>query len=84
MEQNLVVMTTEQLNELITTAIQQAVTNSNQPTILPDLMDEHEVREILKVAHSTLWLWGKRGILKPNKIGGRNFWNKKDVLSLIG
>ena len=42
-----------------------------------------QVCEKLGIAKSTLWLWQKRGIIAPKKVGGHNRYALSDIVRLL-
>lgn len=47
-----------------------------QPT---EYLTRKEVSELLKCDLSTLWLWSKKGKLKPYGIGNRTYYKRNEI-----
>jgi hypothetical protein len=50
---------------------------------LPDLYPEKAISRAFKVSGSALYRWRKAGILKPIRIGTRNFYRAEDIQRLV-
>lgn len=46
------------------------------------LLTKQQVMELLGVSSTTLWLWERKGYLKPVKIGRKVFYSPKDIDNL--
>lgn len=47
------------------------------------LISVPETRELLRVSDTTLWRWGKSGLLCPVSVGGRKLYRMSDVQRII-
>ena len=47
-----------------------------------ELMTRQQVMDYLNIKQTTLWMWEKKGILSPCKIGRKYFYSKSDILAL--
>ncbi|MDE6755171.1 MAG: helix-turn-helix domain-containing protein [Muribaculaceae bacterium] len=74
------------LNDLQTfaTSLPQGRQNSTAEISGPDdeLMTRQQVMVYLKIKETTLYNWGKQGLLMPRKINRKCYYNKKDILAL--
>lgn len=74
------------LDDLLTfaTALLQGVLNKPDIASEPDdeLMTRQQVMAYLKIKATTLYNWGKQGILTPRKIKRKCYYSKNDILSL--
>lgn len=43
----------------------------------------NEVKGLLKISHTTLWIWSKKGIIKSHKISGRLRYKRSEVLTAL-
>ena len=54
---------------------------------MPDLKDEYmtseQLQELLHVGRNAIWKMGKRGDLKPIKVGRRNLYKADDVREFL-
>ncbi|KAF2955839.1 helix-turn-helix domain-containing protein [Marinitoga sp. 38H-ov] len=48
-----------------------------------ELLTRNEVMELFKISAPTIYRWGKKGILKPIKIGKKVFYKKSDIEKLL-
>ena len=46
-------------------------------------MTREEVKDLLGVCDTTLWMWAKRKVLVPHKVGRRCFYKKSDVMAMF-
>lgn len=74
------------LNDLLTFAntLLQGVLNKPVTSSEPDdeLMTRGQVMTYLGIKETTLYNWGKQGILTPTKINRKYYYNKSDILAL--
>lgn len=75
------------MRTLISEEIQKA---NNHLAIKPDknddfnkILSKEEVCNILKVCPTTLYLWDKKGIFVPKKIGRRVYYLNSDVIAKL-
>lgn len=47
------------------------------------LMAAEDVAAALKVSSTTLWRWGKQGVLHPVKIGGGVYYRQDEIRDII-
>ena len=87
-------MTADQLQEIVTGAISEAVSRLKLTTTPPPapaarpveedgLMTRKEVCKLLHVTTPTVWKWGNTGKLTPVRVDGMVRYRRADVLSLI-
>ena len=74
-------LTPEELKNLISEAIKNI--NPNPVEKEAELMSRKEVAEYFQISLPTLRSWNLRGVISSFKIGGRRYYNKKEVESLI-
>lgn len=48
------------------------------PLVLQD-----KVADDLKVSGTTLWRWGRKGVLHPVKIGGKVYYRKAEIEAIV-
>lgn len=70
----------EALIKLTRKELEQQITDANTETY----PSSEQVAKILDVDISTLWRWGKRGVLTPIKVGGKNRYRMSDVKQILG
>lgn len=78
-----VCVTLADLNEFVEEKIIKAAANAKQVESQEIFLTVHEVCEMLRVSHSTLWRWGKSGYLCPVKIGRTSMYRQNDVRDLL-
>jgi len=44
-----------------------------------ELMSTNELIAYLSVTRSTIFHWTRNGIIKPRKLGGKNFYKKSEI-----
>jgi len=80
----LVIISTDQLRELITDAVDKAFKEVNQDTFTDrDLMTRWETAELLKVSLVSIRSWSQKGLIQPYTIGGRVFFKRSEVESAL-
>lgn len=74
------------LSDLMTfaTTLLEGMQNSTADTSEPEdeLMTRQQVMAYLDIKETTLYNWGKQGILTPTKINRKCYYSKKDILAL--
>lgn len=61
-------------------------TNKNelkQEATNKEFLSTKEVSELLNISKVTCWQWGKKGILKPLRIGNRVLYRRSDIIASI-
>jgi len=80
----LVIISTDQLRELITEAVAKAFNEVNKDTFTDrDLMTRKETAQLLSVSLVSLNVWSKKGIIQPYAIEGRVFFKRSEVESAL-
>ena len=80
----LVIISTDQLKELITEAVAKAFDEVNKETFTDkDLMTRKETAQLLSVSLVSLNAWSKKGIIQPYAIEGRVFFKRSEVESAL-
>ena len=63
--------------------MEQLKANENKSTTKENLLSTEEVRAIFHVQNTALWMWAKRGYLKPIKLGNKNYYKQSDINALL-
>jgi hypothetical protein len=80
----LVIISREELKELITEAVSKAFDEVNKDTFADkDLMTRKETAQFLNVSLVSLNIWSKKGIIQPYAIEGRVFFKKSEIESAL-
>jgi len=80
----LVIISRDDLKELITEAVTKAFDEVNKDTFTDrDLMTRKQTAEFLNVSLVSLNIWSKKGIIQPYAIEGRVFFKKSEVESAL-
>jgi hypothetical protein len=80
----LVIISRDDLKELITEAVTKAFDQVNKDTFTDrDLMTRKQTAEFLNVSLVSLNIWSKKGIIQPYAIEGRVFFKKSEVESAL-
>lgn len=48
-----------------------------------EVMTAKEVKQVLRVDRTTIWRYGRNGLLNPIKIGRRNYYKVKEIKVLF-
>jgi excisionase family DNA binding protein len=73
----------EEFNELITSAVNNALKNQTQQKVQSSedvLLSRQETASYLKISLVTLHEWTNQGILKSYKIGGRVYYKQDEII----
>ena len=54
-----------------------------QPKEPDEYLTAKELERELKISNVTRWEWGKKGVLKPRKIGNRTYYLRSEVRELL-
>jgi hypothetical protein len=80
----LVIISRDELKELITEAVSKAFDEVNKDTFADkDLMTRKETAQFLNVSLVSLNIWSKKGIIQPYAIEGRVFFKKSEIESAL-
>jgi hypothetical protein len=80
----LVIISRDDLKELITEAVSKAFDEVNKDTFTDrDLMTRKETAQFLNVSLVSLNIWSKKGIIQPYAIEGRVFFKKSEIESAL-
>lgn len=63
--------------------MEQLKANESKEATKENLLSTEEVRAIFHVQKSSLWVWAKRGYLKPIKLGNKNYYKQSDINALL-
>lgn len=74
----------DDLKQLIRDEMEEIITRITEMTRNDDLLlSAKEVCQYLSINNSTLWRWGKAGIVHPVRIGGKVRYKKSEISKLI-
>ncbi len=74
----------ELLSEKIISEVVKAIDSSKEQTANEkELLTAKEVQDTLKISHTTLWNWSRKGIIKTHKIAGRLRYKRSEVLTAL-
>jgi hypothetical protein len=80
----LVIISRDDLKELIIEAVSKAFDEVNKDTFADrDLMTRKQTAEFLNVSLVSLNIWSKKGIIQPYAIEGRVFFKKSEIESAL-
>jgi hypothetical protein len=80
----LVIISRDELKELISEAVSKAFDEVNKDTFTDkDLMTRKETAQFLNVSLVSLNIWSKKGIIQPYAIEGRVFFKKSEIESAL-
>jgi excisionase family DNA binding protein len=80
----LVIISRDDLRELITEAVTKAFDEVNKDTFTDrDLMTRVEAAEFLNASLVSIRAWSKKGLIQPYTIGGRVFFKRSEVESAL-
>lgn len=48
-----------------------------------DLLTRKEAADFLQISFTSLWSYGKRGLITPNYLGSRVYYSKSELLNLL-
>lgn len=48
-----------------------------------DLLTRKEAADFLQISITSLWSYGKRGLITPNYLGSRVYYSKSELLNLL-
>jgi predicted DNA-binding transcriptional regulator AlpA len=78
--------TSEELRETFASLLDQKIDDLKK-SFTPRQPEEYllgkELEKILKISSVTRWEWGKKGILKPKKIGNRTYYLRSEIEELL-
>jgi len=86
--ENIMIFQNEQLEELIYKTVnrcldERCINESVSKSGDGGFYDRDELCELLHIAYPTLWRIEKSGLLRCQKVGRKNLYNKKEVDQLI-
>ena len=68
---------------MVENLLEQFKANESKETTKENLLSTKEVKEIFHVQTTSLWVWAKRGYLKPIKLGNKNYYKQSDINALL-
>ena len=71
------------VSSMVENLLEQFKANESKETTKENLLSTKEVKEIFHVQTSSLWVWAKRGYLKPIKLGNKNYYKQSDINALL-
>lgn len=71
------------VSSMVENLLEQFKANESKETTKENLLSTEEVRAIFHVQKSSLWVWAKRGYLKPIKLGNKNYYKQSDINALL-
>lgn len=71
------------VSSMVENLLEQFKANESKETTKENLLSTEEVRAIFHVQKSSLWVWAKRGYLKPIKLGNKNYYRQSDINELL-
>ena len=71
------------VSSMVENLLEQFKANESKETTKENLLSTEEVRAIFHVQKSSLWVWAKRGYLKPIKLGNKNYYKQSDINELL-
>ncbi len=77
----LVVLTTNQLKNLVSQIIAESNSSPKQTAPEDEFLSSKEVQKFLKIGHSTLHRFINSGKLKPRRFGRKLLFKKSDLLN---
>lgn len=84
MTNGIVLMNLADLKEAINQVLDERVTaDFRVESQKEELVSRNELCKLLGISDVTLWRMEKEGRLAPIKVGGRNLYNKAEVVALI-
>ena len=83
MENQIVVVETDHLIELIKSAVQEVLQKKNENLDQKQIMSFHETCEFLGIHPSTLNKWKAEDKIPFKRLGKRIFFNKEDILNSL-
>jgi predicted DNA-binding transcriptional regulator AlpA len=78
--------TSEQLTQAFANLLDQRIDDlkkSFTPKEPEEYLTGKELDKVLKISSVTRWEWGKKGILKPRKIGNRTYYLRSEIQELL-
>ncbi len=79
-ENELVVLTTTQLKNLVSQIIEETKTNHENPKTEDGYLSSKEAQEFLHIGHSTMHRFINEGKLKPIRFGRRLLFKKSELI----
>ena len=74
----------ERLSEKIIAEVVKAIDNNKEKAAYEkELLTAKEVQDTLKISHTTLWSWSRKGIIQTHKIAGRLRYKRSEVLKAL-
>lgn len=71
------------VSSMVENLLEQFKASESKETTKENLLSTEEVRAIFHVQKSSLWVWAKRGYLKPIKLGNKNYYKQSDINELL-
>ena len=79
MNNNIVVISEDNLRNLIKEEIETALSRINSKKVSKKLMTAEETCKYLRIHPSTLFRWKKEGKILPQRMGKRIYFNEEDI-----
>lgn len=74
----------ERFSERIIAEVIKAIDGTKEQTNNEqELLTGKEVQAVLKISHTTLWSWSRKGIIKTHFISGRRRYKRSEVLAAL-
>jgi hypothetical protein len=84
--ENIIVMTENQMNELIEKVAEKAwktEAHNNKSSVTKDRLTTKEACEILSVTPKTLWTYRTKGMIAFSQIGSKIYYKYQDLMDLL-
>lgn len=77
----------DDLKQVVAEMVEELVDKKSQTNLTAEESDEYYTRdqvcERLHITYTTLWRMQKEGTIIVHKLGGRNLYSKKEIISLL-
>lgn len=87
MQGNFIMLQKDDLKQVVAEMVEELVGKKSQTDLPVEESDEYftrdQVCERLHITYTTLWRMQKEGTIIVHKLGGRNFYSKKEITSLV-
>lgn len=87
MQGNFIMLQKDDLKQVVAEMVEELVDKKSQTNLTAEESDEYYTRdqvcERLHITYTTLWRMQKEGTIIVHKLGGRNLYSKKEIISLL-
>lgn len=87
MQGNFIMLQKDDLKQVVAEMVEELVDKKSQTNLTAEESDEYYTRdqvcELLHITYTTLWRMQKEGTIIVHKLGGRNLYSKKEIISLL-